>query len=77
MLIDVHLKMLKVYFNHEILIIFEIFFYLVGENTNINNLSEKCTNKEFNGKITKISDDKFILESEDCLKLLLEIKAIK
>jgi hypothetical protein len=39
---------------------------------------DKCAQKEFNGKIiTKGPNGKFILESDDFLKLLLEINAIK
>ncbi len=38
----------------------------------------KCENKQFNGKIlTKTSDGKFILESDELLNALVEINAIK
>ena len=39
---------------------------------------DNCAGKNFNGKISnKTSDGKFILESDDLLKLLLETNAIK
>ena len=45
---------------------------------NTENVIDKCAGKEFNGKIlTKTSDEKFILESDELLNLLLEAKAIK
>jgi hypothetical protein len=50
---------------------------LVVENVNKNSIIDKCASKEFNGKIIAKTSNKFILESDDFLKLLLEINAIK
>ncbi|CAF1033127.1 unnamed protein product [Rotaria sordida] len=48
------------------------------DNVNINNIIDQCAGKEFNGKIkTKTLDNKFILESDDFLQILLQTNAIK
>ncbi|CAF4415082.1 unnamed protein product, partial [Rotaria sp. Silwood2] len=48
------------------------------DNVNNENIIKKCAGKEFEGKInTKTSDNKFILESNDFLQILLETNAIK
>ncbi|CAM2704753.1 unnamed protein product [Rotaria socialis] len=47
-------------------------------NVNIENLKDQCSGKTFNGKIKgKLSGNKFILNSDDFLKVLLDINAIK
>jgi hypothetical protein len=49
-----------------------------NENINTNEIIDKCANQKFNGKIEKkTSDDKYILQSEDFEKLMIDIKAIK
>lgn len=54
------------------------YFNLVVENVKTQSIVDKCLEKEFNGKIeAKTSDGKFLLESDDLLKLLLEINSIK
>lgn len=49
------------------------FFFLAVENIEKIHFIDKCAGKEFNGKIErKTSDGKFILESDDLIKHLLE-----
>jgi hypothetical protein len=52
--------------------------FSVIENVQNESIIRKCEQKQFNGKILeKTSDGKFILESDELLKGLLEINAIK
>ncbi|CAF0807587.1 unnamed protein product [Adineta steineri] len=50
----------------------------VVKSVSTDTIIEKCVDKEFKGKIeTKNSDGKFLLESEEFIKMLLGINAIK
>ena len=45
---------------------------------NTENIAQKCVDKEFKGKIEmKNSDGKFLLQSDDFIKILIDINAIK
>jgi hypothetical protein len=49
-----------------------------NDNINTNEIIEKCANKKFNGKIEKKSfDHKYLLQSDDFQKLMIDINAIK
>jgi hypothetical protein len=54
------------------------FYFLANENIKIDEISEQCAKQKFNGTIEKkSSDDKYLLQSDNFEKFMIQINAIQ